>query len=168
MSLPKDAKKVGDVYCHCTKCSHWGQPQSPPIRLPLTPPLPLTHVPPRPTSPSLSVVGMASAATMAEYHYTDDGKVPVTITAGQSLIKDWTEKGVVVRSFCSTCGTHLFCDIPPMKVWTTGPGLWDDKLSFKPVMHAHYEKHLIGMKDGLPKFKDLPTAFGGSGEMITE
>ena len=105
---------------------------------------------------------------MAEYHYTDDGKPPVTITAGRELIKDWTERGVVVRSFCSTCGTHLYCDLPGFKIWTTGPGRWDDKLSFTPVMHAHYAEHLIDAKDGLPKFKDLPVAFGGSGEMMAE
>ena len=108
------------------------------------------------------------AASMAEYKMNADGSNPITITSGKELVKEWTEKGVVIRAFCSTCGTHLYCNIPSVSVVATGPGLWECGLNFKPSMHAHYEHHKVQMNDGLPKFKNLPTAFGGSGEMIAE
>ena len=104
---------------------------------------------------------------MAEFKYNADGSSPITVAKGQDLVKEWTEKGIVHRAFCSTCGTHLYCKIPPLSVVTTGPGLWEG-LTFQPSMHAHYEHCKVLQNDGLPKFKDMPAAFGGSGEMVPE
>jgi hypothetical protein len=39
---------------------------------------------------------------------------------------------------------------------------------FKPVFHVHYQESVHAMKDGLPKFKDLPKEAGGSGEQLGE
>ena len=39
---------------------------------------------------------------------------------------------------------------------------------FKPGFHFHYQETVLRMKDGLPKFKDLPKEFGGSGELLPE
>tara|TARA_B100001173_G_C15756600_1_gene449079 strand:+ start:152 stop:316 length:165 start_codon:yes stop_codon:yes gene_type:complete len=41
-------------------------------------------------------------------------------------------------------------------------------LEFKPALHLNYESTIMPMKDGLPKFKDFPEEFGGSGEMRPE
>ena len=41
-------------------------------------------------------------------------------------------------------------------------------LEFKPALHLNYESTIMPMKDGLPKFKDFPEEFGGSGEMLPE
>ena len=41
-------------------------------------------------------------------------------------------------------------------------------LDFKPGMHVNYAGTVLPMHDGLPKFKDFPKDFGGSGEMIEE
>ena len=90
---------------------------------------------------------------MGEYKYDADGTSPVKVTAGKELVKEWTEKGIVHRAFCTTCGTHLYCLIPPLQVVATGPGLWDNKLDFKPSMHAHYEHCHVTMNDGLPKVR---------------
>ena len=35
-------------------------------------------------------------------------------------------------------------------------------------VHVNYAEAVLPMRDGLPKLKDFPTEFGGSGEMITE
>ena len=107
------------------------------------------------------------AAHMAEYMRNADGSSPITVTAGQEHGKAWTERGVVLRSFCGTCGTHLLCDIPPLNVVATGPGLWQG-VAFTPSLHAHYQHCAVPHKDGLPKYKDMPEAFGGTGEMIAE
>ena len=39
---------------------------------------------------------------------------------------------------------------------------------FEPGLHVNYSETVLPMKDGLPKFKDFPADFGGSGEEIPE
>jgi hypothetical protein len=39
---------------------------------------------------------------------------------------------------------------------------------FKPGVHVNYAETVLPMKDGLPRFKDFPKEFGGSGEMASE
>ena len=41
-------------------------------------------------------------------------------------------------------------------------------LAFVPGVHVNYAEAASPMRDGLPKLKDFPTAFGGSGETIPE
>ena len=40
--------------------------------------------------------------------------------------------------------------------------------SYKPTMHVNYESKTVSVKDGLPKFKDMPEDFGGSGTILAE
>jgi hypothetical protein len=39
---------------------------------------------------------------------------------------------------------------------------------FRPAFHVHYQESAHPMKDGLPKFKDLPKEAGGSGKQVAE
>jgi hypothetical protein len=39
---------------------------------------------------------------------------------------------------------------------------------FKPVVHVNYQETVLPIRDGMPKFKDMPKEMGGSGEMIAE
>ena len=41
-------------------------------------------------------------------------------------------------------------------------------LKFSPGVHVNYAETVLPMRDGLPKFKDFPVEFGGSGEQIAE
>jgi hypothetical protein len=41
-------------------------------------------------------------------------------------------------------------------------------LNFSPEVHINYAETVLPMKDGLPKLKDFPAEFGGSGEEIPE
>jgi hypothetical protein len=41
-------------------------------------------------------------------------------------------------------------------------------VAFKPGVHVNYAETVLPMKDGLPKFADFPTDFGGSGKTIAE
>jgi hypothetical protein len=41
-------------------------------------------------------------------------------------------------------------------------------LKFKPGVHINYADTVLPMRDGLPKLKDFPAEFGGSGEAIAE
>ena len=39
---------------------------------------------------------------------------------------------------------------------------------FKPGLHVNYQESVLHVRDGLPKLKDFPKEFGGSGEMLAE
>ena len=43
-----------------------------------------------------------------------------------------------------------------------------DDFKFRPTIHVYYESKTVSVNDGLPKFKDLPAEFNGSGETIPE
>ena len=46
-------------------------------------------------------------------------------------------------------------------------GLLSD-LEFKPTVHINYENSVLPIRDGLPKLKDMPEEWGGSGEFLAE
>ena len=41
-------------------------------------------------------------------------------------------------------------------------------LPFRPGVHVNYAETVLPMRDGLPKLKDFPAEFGGSGEVVAE
>ena len=71
------------------------------------------------------------------------------------------------RQYCKKCGGHLMANHPPL-------GLVDvfaatlPTLEFSPGVHVNYAETVLPSRDGLPKFKDFPAEFGGSGEQIAE
>ncbi len=71
------------------------------------------------------------------------------------------------RQWCKTCGGHVFTDHPGMGLIDVPAGVIKD-FEFKPAFHVHYQETVHPMKDGLPKFKDLPEPAGGSGKQLDE
>ena len=51
--------------------------------------------------------------------------------------------------------------------WTCSPRRIPT-LTFAPGVHVNYAETVLPMRDGLPKLKDFPAEFGGSGEAIAE
>ena len=41
-------------------------------------------------------------------------------------------------------------------------------VKFSPGVHVNYVETVLPMRDGLPKFKDFPKEFGGSGDTLAE
>jgi hypothetical protein len=41
-------------------------------------------------------------------------------------------------------------------------------LAFKPGVHINYAETVQPMRDGIPKLKDFPAEFGGSGATVPE
>lgn len=41
-------------------------------------------------------------------------------------------------------------------------------LQFVPGVHVNYSETVLPMRDGVPKLRDFPAAFGGSGEQVPE
>lgn len=71
------------------------------------------------------------------------------------------------RVWCKTCGGHVYTDHPTMGLIDV-PSVVIEGLTFKPGFHVHYQESVHHMKDGLPKFKDLPKEAGGSGDQLPE
>jgi hypothetical protein len=42
------------------------------------------------------------------------------------------------------------------------------ELKFSPGLHVNYAETVLPMRDGLPKFKDIPAELGGSGELMQD
>ena len=91
----------------------------------------------------------------------------VKVTRGAEQVGHFQKTPMSDRQFCTACGGHVMTHHPPL-------GLTDvyaatiPTLDFKPGVHVNYAETALPMKDGLPKFKDFPSEFGGSGEMVPE
>ncbi|MEM7009709.1 MAG: GFA family protein [Thermodesulfobacteriota bacterium] len=71
------------------------------------------------------------------------------------------------RVACKTCGGHILTDHKAMDIFDVYASIIPE-FNFEPVIHVHYQETVLRIKDGLPKFKDLPAEVGGSGELIEE
>jgi hypothetical protein len=91
----------------------------------------------------------------------------VKITKGSEKVGEFQKSPRSRRKWCLECGGHLLTDHPE---W----GLVDvyaatlPTLAFKPGLHVNYAETVLPMKDGLPKLKDFPAEFGGSGQTMAE
>jgi hypothetical protein len=91
----------------------------------------------------------------------------VRVTAGAEYIATFKKTAPSERQYCAKCGGHLMTNHP-------GLGLIDifaatiPSLQFTPGVHINYATTVLPMRDGLPKLKDFPAAFGGSGEQVPE
>ncbi len=91
----------------------------------------------------------------------------VRITSGAKNVATYAKTPLSERNFCTKCGGHLMTNHPPL-------GLVDvfaatiPTLNFTAAVHVNYAETVLPMKDGLPKLKDFPKEFGGSGESVAE
>ncbi len=89
------------------------------------------------------------------------------ITKGEDNIGTYNKTENAYRKFCTTCGGHVFSTHPGMKLVDIYPNVVPG-LKHEPALHVYYADKTIAVKDGLPKYKDMPTDFGGSGETLPE
>ena len=91
----------------------------------------------------------------------------VKVTSGAENIATFKKTELSHRQYCKKCGGHLMTNHPPL-------GMVDvfaatiPTLKFAPAVHVNYSETVLPMKDGLPKLKDFPKEFGGSGEAVPE
>jgi len=89
------------------------------------------------------------------------------VRQGAELIGTYAKTPGSQRKFCTKCGGHLFTDHPAM-------GLVDVYLNTVPsfkhqgALHVFYGEKTLSVRDGLPKYRDMPKEFGGSGEQLPE
>jgi hypothetical protein len=91
----------------------------------------------------------------------------IEITAGAEYVATFQKTPLSERKYCIQCGGHLMTNHPPLGLIDVFAATLPD-LEFKPGVHVNYAQTVLPMKDGLPKLKDFPTEFGGSGEAIPE
>jgi hypothetical protein len=91
----------------------------------------------------------------------------VVVTKGRPMVATYQKTELSERQYCVQCGGHLMTNHPPL-------GLVDvfaatiPTLDFQPGVHVNYAETVLPIRDGLPKLKDFPAEFGGSGEAVAE
>jgi hypothetical protein len=91
----------------------------------------------------------------------------VRVTSGREHVATFQKTKFSQRQFCARCGGHLMTNHPPL-------GLVDvfaatiPSLTFSPGVHVNYSETVLSIRDGLPKLKDFPAEFGGSGQIVAE
>jgi hypothetical protein len=92
------------------------------------------------------------------------------------------DPNVQVYCHCSSCRGWLGAPIHAATLWPAANvlvghpaiGMIDvpvgtiQGFAFKPTLHVHYGEKVLAVRDGLPKFKDFPKEFGGSGDTLAE
>jgi len=91
----------------------------------------------------------------------------VRVTRGADHLATFNKTWKSYRKWCKSCGGHVFTEHP-------GWGLVDvyaaviRKFPFKAALHVNYQETVLPIKDGMPKFKDMPKEMGGSGVTLPE
>jgi len=91
----------------------------------------------------------------------------VQITKGNEFVATFNKTENSDRKWCTKCGGHLMTGHPGLKLIDVYAAVIPS-VSFVPGLHVNYAETVLPMKDGLPKMKDFPTDFGGSGETVQE
>jgi hypothetical protein len=91
----------------------------------------------------------------------------VRVTKGAELLGTFKRTEASHRQFCTSCGSPVLVVHPAMGLTDVPAGSISD-FSYEPALHVHYGEKVLAVRDGLPKFKDFPEDFGGSGETLPE
>ncbi|MCT8328296.1 GFA family protein [Albidovulum sediminis] len=106
-----------------------------------------------------------SAGPVNAFTLWDPAKVRVS--KGAEFVGRYNKTPASDRQWCTRCGGHLMTGHPGLKLVDVYAALLPS-VDFKPGVHVNYGETALRMKDGLPKFRDFPADFGGSGEMVAE
>jgi hypothetical protein len=91
----------------------------------------------------------------------------VKVTKGAQHLATYHKTDMSHRQYCLLCGGHLMASHPPLKMIDVFAATIPN-LKFAPQVHVNYAETVLPMRDGLPKLKDFPKEFGGSGETVAE
>jgi hypothetical protein len=91
----------------------------------------------------------------------------VKVTKGADTLGTYKKTENSHRQFCKTCGAAVQVLHPGMGM-TDVPAGSVKGFNYQPALHVHYGEKVMTVRDGLPKFRDFPKEFGGSGDMLAE
>ncbi len=89
------------------------------------------------------------------------------ITEGSEHIGSFSKTPNSHRKFCTQCGGHIYSDHPHSEFCDVYSSILPT-LDFQPSLHVFYGEKTLRIRDGLPKYKDMPADTGGTGEEIPE
>lgn len=93
----------------------------------------------------------------------------VKVVAGAEHLKTFhkTAESISHRQYCAKCAGHLMISHPDFDMYDVCAATIPT-LKFEPGLHVNYSETVLPLRDGLPKFKDFPEDFGGSGQTVPE
>ena len=91
----------------------------------------------------------------------------VKVAKGAELLGTYKRTEASHRKFCTRCGTPVLVEHPALGMVDVPAGSVKG-LAYQPGLHVNYGEKVMSVKDGLPKFKDFPKDFGGSGDVLPE
>lgn len=89
------------------------------------------------------------------------------VTHGADSIGTYNKTEKSFRKWCRKCGGHVYTDHPLWGVVDIYAAVLP-KLRFEPGLHVNYQESVLPIRDGKPKFKDMPKEMGGSGVTLPE
>ena len=91
----------------------------------------------------------------------------VRVTKGAENVATYEKTPLSQRKHCKKCGGHLMTNHPPLGMVDVFSATLPT-FAFRPGVHVNCAETVLPMKDGLPKLRDFPKEFGGSGELVPE
>jgi hypothetical protein len=91
----------------------------------------------------------------------------VRVTGGAEHLASFAKTAMSERQFCRLCGGHVMARHPTLDLVDVFAATIPS-LAFAPSLHINYAESVLPMRDGLPKLKDFPQPFGGTGETMPE
>jgi hypothetical protein len=91
----------------------------------------------------------------------------VEVTRGKDKVGMYQKTERSQRQFCRSCGGHIMTAHPAWNLVDVYAAFIPD-FGFDPQLHVHYQEKVLPIRDGLPKFRDIPAQLGGSGENLPE
>jgi hypothetical protein len=91
----------------------------------------------------------------------------VRVVKGNKHLKQYNKTENTDRKWCDLCGGHVMAGHPGLNLIDVYAAVIPG-IAFTPGLHVNYAETVLPMKDGLPKFRDFPADFGGSGDVVPE
>jgi hypothetical protein len=91
----------------------------------------------------------------------------VRISKGEDSVGVFHKTERSYRKWCKACGGHVLTEHPQWDLVDVYAATIPD-FPFRPGVHVNYAETVLRINDGLPKLKDLPKEFGGTGQSIAE
>ena len=91
----------------------------------------------------------------------------VKVVKGKDKLGLYKKTEASHRQFCTSCGAPVLVEHPAIGRVDIPAGTVQG-LEYQPSLHVHYGEKVMAVRDGLPKFKDFPKDFGGSGDVLPE
>lgn len=89
------------------------------------------------------------------------------VTRGAEHVGTYNKTPTSFRKWCQRCGGHICAVHPTMGLVDVYPALLPT-LAYVPGVHVNYQETVLHIRDGLPKFRDMPAEMGGSGDLLPE